>query len=119
MKFGFYYSHAFDWADPDAPGNDWERDNPGGDRHLHGGDRWWEKEPAQLESDRDKRYEMTITTMPSDDVKELLRQEKWTDAITLYRSQGASPERISVTGGFAEVSDKGLTVLAESAGVTA
>jgi F-type H+-transporting ATPase subunit epsilon len=34
----------------------------------------------------------------------------------VYRSQGAQPERIAVTGGFAEVSDKGLTVLAESAG---
>jgi F0F1-type ATP synthase epsilon subunit len=28
----------------------------------------------------------------------------------------AAPERISVSGGFAEVSDRGLTVLAESAG---
>lgn len=36
--------------------------------------------------------------------------------IAVYRSQGAQPERIPVTGGFAEVSDKGLTVLAESAG---
>ena len=36
--------------------------------------------------------------------------------ITVYRSAGAQPERIPVTGGFAEVSDKGLTVLAESAG---
>ena len=35
--------------------------------------------------------------------------------IAMYRSQGAQPERIAVTGGFAEVSDKGLTVLAESA----
>ena len=34
--------------------------------------------------------------------------------IAVYRSQGAQPERIGVTGGFAEVSDKGLTVLAES-----
>ena len=31
-------------------------------------------------------------------------------------NQGAQPERIKVTGGFAEVSDSGLTVLAESAG---
>jgi F-type H+-transporting ATPase subunit epsilon len=38
--------------------------------------------------------------------------------IAVYRNQGAQPERISVTGGFAEVSDKGLTVLAESAGAT-
>ena len=36
--------------------------------------------------------------------------------IAVYRSAGAQPERIPVTGGFAEVSDKGLTVLAESAG---
>ena len=35
--------------------------------------------------------------------------------IAVYRNQGAQPERIAVTGGFAEVSDKGLTVLAESA----
>lgn len=37
-------------------------------------------------------------------------------SIAVYRSQGAQPERIPVTGGFAEVSDRGLTVLAESAG---
>ena len=36
--------------------------------------------------------------------------------IAVYRNQGAQPERIPVTGGFAEVSDRGLTVLAESAG---
>jgi len=36
--------------------------------------------------------------------------------IAVYRSAGAQAERIPVTGGFAEVSDRGLTVLAESAG---
>lgn len=36
--------------------------------------------------------------------------------IAVYRSAGGQPERISVTGGFAEVSDHGLTVLAESIG---
>ena len=36
--------------------------------------------------------------------------------IAVYRKQGAQPEKIPVSGGFAEVSDKGLTVLAESAG---
>jgi F-type H+-transporting ATPase subunit epsilon len=36
--------------------------------------------------------------------------------ISVYRASGAQPEKIAVTGGFAEVSDKGLTVLAESAG---
>jgi len=34
--------------------------------------------------------------------------------ISVYRSSGAQPEKIAVTGGFAEVGDKGLTVLAES-----
>ena len=36
--------------------------------------------------------------------------------LTVYRTAGAQPERIPVTGGFAEVSESGLTVLAESAG---
>jgi F-type H+-transporting ATPase subunit epsilon len=36
--------------------------------------------------------------------------------IAVYRAAGAQPEKIAVTGGFAEVSDRGLTVLAESAG---
>ena len=36
--------------------------------------------------------------------------------IAVYRAQGAQPERIPVTGGFAEVNERGLTVLAESAG---
>ena len=39
--------------------------------------------------------------------------------VAVYRNQGAQPERIPVTGGYAEVSDKGLTVLAESAGTAA
>ena len=39
--------------------------------------------------------------------------------VAIYRTQGAQPERISVTGGFAEVSERGLTVLAESADATA
>ena len=36
--------------------------------------------------------------------------------VAIYRTAGAQPERIAVTGGFAEVSERGLTVLAESAG---
>jgi F-type H+-transporting ATPase subunit epsilon len=35
--------------------------------------------------------------------------------IAVYRSAGAQPERIKVSGGFAEVGERGLTVLAESA----
>jgi alpha-L-fucosidase len=47
VKFGFYYSHAFDWGEADAPGNDWDFDNPGGDRLLGGRD-WWETRPEFL-----------------------------------------------------------------------
>ena len=36
--------------------------------------------------------------------------------LSVYRTQGSQPEKIPVTGGFAEVSERGLTVLAESAG---
>ncbi|WP_291591543.1 alpha-L-fucosidase [Bacteroides sp.] len=43
IKFGFYYSHAFDWEHPDAPGNDWDYDNPGGDKLL-GSAIWWKGE---------------------------------------------------------------------------
>jgi F-type H+-transporting ATPase subunit epsilon len=37
--------------------------------------------------------------------------------IAIYRSAGGEPERIPVEGGFAEVSERGLTVLAERATV--
>ena len=36
--------------------------------------------------------------------------------LAIYRTANGEPERIPVTGGFAEVSENGLTVLAESAG---
>lgn len=47
IKFGFYYSHAFDWGEENAPGNDWDWKNPGGDKLLHGAD-WWLKYPEFL-----------------------------------------------------------------------
>jgi len=47
VKFGFYYSHAFDWGDENAPGNDWDYNNPGGDKLLHGA-HWWETYPEFL-----------------------------------------------------------------------
>ena len=34
-------------------------------------------------------------------------------AVQVYRTQGGAPESIEVRGGFAEVSEAGLTVLAE------
>ena len=33
--------------------------------------------------------------------------------VQIYRSEGATPETIAVRGGFAEVGENGLTVLAE------
>jgi F-type H+-transporting ATPase subunit epsilon len=36
--------------------------------------------------------------------------------LKIYKSAGSQPESIAVSGGFAEVGDKGLTVLAESVG---
>ena len=35
--------------------------------------------------------------------------------VQVYATEGAAPEPIEVTGGFAEVSSRGLTVLAEHA----
>ena len=48
VKFGFYYSHAYDWEHPDAPGNDWDYNNPGGDRQLYGGKNWFDQHPELL-----------------------------------------------------------------------
>ncbi|GAA4300062.1 alpha-L-fucosidase [Compostibacter hankyongensis] len=48
IRFGFYYSQAFDWEDPDAPGNDWDYQNPGGDLHLFGGTHWFDYHPDML-----------------------------------------------------------------------
>ncbi|MGH9523085.1 MAG: alpha-L-fucosidase [Terriglobales bacterium] len=52
LHFGFYYSHAYDWQDPNAPGNDWDYDNPGGSRGLHGGAHWYDEHPELLEKAR-------------------------------------------------------------------
>lgn len=48
IRFGFYYSHAFDWEHPDAPGNDWDYDNPAGDKRLWGGLNWFDVHPEKL-----------------------------------------------------------------------
>ena len=45
IRVGFYYSHAFDWEDPNAPGNDWDYNNPGGDKQLLGGVDWYNAHP--------------------------------------------------------------------------
>ena len=36
--------------------------------------------------------------------------------LVIQRSQGAAPETLAIRGGFAEVNERGLTVLAEQAG---
>ena len=36
--------------------------------------------------------------------------------VSVYRTPGGAAERIPISGGFAEVGDRGLTILAESAG---
>ena len=51
IKFGFYYSQAFDWGNSNAPGNDWDYKNPGGDK-LIGGKNWWETKPEFMASAR-------------------------------------------------------------------
>ena len=35
--------------------------------------------------------------------------------LAIYRAAGGEPERIAIEGGFAEVNERGLTVLAEKA----
>ncbi|MEI6137965.1 MAG: alpha-L-fucosidase [Mariniphaga sp.] len=67
IKFGFYYSHAFDWEHPDAPGNDWDYENPGGDKLLHGAN-WWENYPEFLPNAEKYVNEKSIPQ-----IKELIR----------------------------------------------
>jgi alpha-L-fucosidase len=51
IKFGFYYSQAFDWGNSNAPGNDWDYQNPGGDKKIGGTD-WWTTKPEFMASAR-------------------------------------------------------------------
>lgn len=66
LKFGFYYSHAFDWEDPNAPGNDWDYQNPGGDK-LIGGVRWYDTHPDWL-----PRIQKYVNEKAIPQIKELL-----------------------------------------------
>ena len=69
IKFGFYYSHAFDWEQPDAPGNDWEYKNPGGDLNLYGGRDWYDLHPDLLE--KAKKY---VDEKAIPQIRELLKK---------------------------------------------
>jgi alpha-L-fucosidase len=69
LKFGFYYSHAFDWENPDAPGNDWEYKNPGGDLNLYGGRNWYDLHPELLT--KAKKY---VDEKAIPQIRELIRK---------------------------------------------
>lgn len=67
IRFGFYYSHAFDWEHPDAPGNDWEYNNPGGDKNLFGGRNWYDLHPELL-----PKAQKYVTEKAIPQIKELI-----------------------------------------------
>lgn len=53
VRFGVYYSQAFDWGEENGVGNDWDfPDHPGGDLHRIGGHNWWENRPDYLKTVR-------------------------------------------------------------------
>ena len=60
LRFGFYYSHAFDWGEANGAGNDWDFQNPGGDHNLHGGRDWWLTAPELLEADEGSDAEVSL-----------------------------------------------------------
>lgn len=69
IKFGFYYSHAFDWEYPKAPGNDWEYKNPGGDSGLYGGVNWFDLHPELL-----PRAQQYVDEKAIPQIKELIKK---------------------------------------------
>ena len=73
IKFGFYYSHAFDWGEAHGPGNDWEFKNPGGDKLL-GGKNWWDDPVMSKELARIRDNYVTTKSIPQ--VIELLKNYK-------------------------------------------
>ncbi|KAA6349724.1 hypothetical protein EZS27_002884 [termite gut metagenome] len=106
LKFGFYYSHAFDWEHPDAPGNDWDYDNPGGDKLLFGTN-WWLACPEFL-----PRAERYVSEKSIPQIQELIRNYQpdilWFDTpqkLPLYENvrilktiRDLSPDLIVVNG---------------------
>ena len=71
IKFGFYYSHAFDWGEEHGPGNDWEFKNPGGDKNL-GGRNWWDDPEMGKELPRIRENYVNKKSIPQ--VVELLKK---------------------------------------------
>ncbi len=83
VNFGFYYSQAFDWGNSNAPGNDWEYKNPGGDTHI-GGINWWETKPEFMASAR--KY---VDTKAIPQLQELIRM--YHPAILWFDTAGKLP----------------------------
>ena len=116
IKFGFYYSHAFDWEHPDAPGNDWDYNNPGGDLLLHGA-KWWLNYPQFL-----PHAEKYVNEKSIPQVQELIRNYDpdimWFDTphkLPLYENirilkaiRELSPNTIVVNGRLARFSGGNL-----------
>ena len=70
VRFGVYYSHAFDWGEKDGPGNDWEYNNPGGDLKLHGEEKWYDLHPEMVARIRDNY----VNTKAIPQVQEIIRK---------------------------------------------
>jgi alpha-L-fucosidase len=101
IKFGFYYSHAFDWEHPDAPGNDWEYSNPGGDKGLYGGVDWFNLHPELLPKAQKYVNEKAIPQ-----IKELLA--KYHPDILWFDTPSKLPlsENIRILKAIREVDDR-------------
>ncbi|MCC5930750.1 MAG: alpha-L-fucosidase [Cyclobacteriaceae bacterium] len=56
IKFGFYYSHAFDWGEESGPGNDWDYQNPGGDKTRYDMGDWWNFEEFEWFIPKARQY---------------------------------------------------------------
>lgn len=70
IKFGFYYSQAFDWGEKYGAGNDWEFNRPGGDKRLYN-DREWYIERPDLYKEIQEKYTNT-KSIPQ--IKELIEK---------------------------------------------
>jgi alpha-L-fucosidase len=69
LHVGFYYSHAYDWEDPNGIGNDWDYDTPGGSSRNIGGKEWWNAKPEF--TDNTEKY---LRTKAIPQVQELIKR---------------------------------------------
>jgi len=104
IPFGVYYSHAFDWEHPDAPGNDWEYTNGGGDLFLFEGKkgRWFDEHPELVP--RTAKYYVDQKSIPQ--ILELI--EKYDPALLWFDTPHKLPpsENLRILQAIREKSDK-------------